>query len=148
MKKHKDYIGATIHKLEILDYKFENRKGYFYCKCNCGGEEKWIRSDSVIEEKTKSCGCLMKDMHISHGQSDSRLYRIYYNMKSRCYNINEIGYEHYGGRGISICEEWLGKDGFVNSKIGRLLMDIIISYQLIELITIVTMNLLTVDGRQ
>ena len=41
------------------------------------------------------------------GRKNSRIYRIYYDMKSRCYNSNVPHYKNYGGRGIVICDEWL-----------------------------------------
>jgi hypothetical protein len=49
-----------------------------------------------------------------HGLSNTRLYRIYNNMKSRCYKIYAKEYNHYGGRGINMCDEWLGENGFIN----------------------------------
>lgn len=39
-----------------------------------------------------------------------RLSKIYHNMKTRCYNKNNVSYESYGGRGITVCKEWL--EGF------------------------------------
>lgn len=49
-----------------------------------------------------------------HGLSKTRIYRIYNNMKSRCYKEYSKSYKDYGGRGIKICDEWLGEDGFTN----------------------------------
>lgn len=43
-----------------------------------------------------------------------RLYRKWIDMKSRCLNPNSCNYKHYGGRGIVICDEWLGNEGFEN----------------------------------
>lgn len=43
-----------------------------------------------------------------------REYRSYYSMKTRCLNKNYTQYKDYGGRGIKICDRWLGPDGFVN----------------------------------
>ncbi len=37
----------------------------------------------------------------------TRLYRIYHCMKERCYNVKNTAYKYYGGRGITICAEWL-----------------------------------------
>lgn len=45
---------------------------------------------------------------------NERLYRIYHNMKSRCYLPTFTTYEYYGARGIKICKKWLGKNGFNN----------------------------------
>jgi hypothetical protein len=35
-------------------------------------------------------------------------------MKQRCLNPNEVNFKYYGGRGITICDRWLGPDGFAN----------------------------------
>jgi len=72
--------------------------------------------------KTKSCGCaryqLMSMSNKKHGFSirgkQKRLYRIWSNMKTRCSNIKTINYERYGGRGISVCEQW--KESFIIFK--------------------------------
>lgn len=44
---------------------------------------------------------------LKHGLSKTRLYKMFQNMKSRCYNPNAERYDRYGGRGITICDEWL-----------------------------------------
>lgn len=46
-------------------------------------------------------------MNYKHGLCNTRLYRIFNNMKTRCYNPKATKYEHWGGRGITICDEWL-----------------------------------------
>lgn len=46
--------------------------------------------------------------------SKTRIYQIYQGMKQRCYNPNNDAFSHYGGRGISICREWLGENGLQN----------------------------------
>jgi hypothetical protein len=35
-------------------------------------------------------------------------------MLSRCNNPKAHAYERYGGRGITVCDRWQGKDGFAN----------------------------------
>lgn len=42
----------------------------------------------------------------SHGQSKTRLYRIWQSMKGRCERPSCTGYPEYGGRGIKVCDEW------------------------------------------
>lgn len=44
---------------------------------------------------------------MKHGLTDTRLYGIFHNMKQRCYNPNNPKYNAYGGKGITICSEWL-----------------------------------------
>lgn len=65
---------------------------------------------------TKSCGCLRTPKEnikktdkviLRHGDTKSKIYRIYHAMKQRCYNKNNTAYKDYGGRGIKICDEWL-----------------------------------------
>jgi hypothetical protein len=42
----------------------------------------------------------------SHGQSETRLYGIWQNMRARCFNKKDPHYKNYGGRGITVCKEW------------------------------------------
>lgn len=51
-------------------------------------------------------------MKITARKGHEREYGIWQAMKSRCYNKNHIHYNDYGGRGITICDRWLGPDGF------------------------------------
>ena len=48
----------------------------------------------------------------THGESHTRLYRIWNQMKQRCLNPNSPSYQNYGGRGILICREWLHYENF------------------------------------
>ena len=41
-----------------------------------------------------------------HGDTGTRLYRIWKSMKCRCNNHNHPTYKDYGARGVCICEEW------------------------------------------
>lgn len=44
----------------------------------------------------------------------TKIYSIYANIKYRCFNPNHHEFHNYGGKGVTMCEEWLGKDGFIN----------------------------------
>ncbi len=48
------------------------------------------------------------------GRRTSLTYNSWTSMKARCLNSNSDNYRYYGGRGISICDRWLGKDGFIH----------------------------------
>jgi len=105
-----EYIDKQFGRLTIKAYKVINSRGHFICLCECG-TKKTIRRDSIVDGKTKSCGCLSVDTtiktHRTHGMSDSRIYKIFHKMHSRCYNPKNERYNRYGGRGINVCEEWL-----------------------------------------
>jgi len=51
---------------------------------------------------------------LTQGLSCTRLYSIYSGMKQRCYNSNNPNYKHYGGKGITICDEWMNENGIQN----------------------------------
>lgn len=51
---------------------------------------------------------------VLHNKTKSREYNSWTNMKYRCYNQNNPSYDKYGGRGIKVCDRWLGRHGFVN----------------------------------
>lgn len=83
------------------------------CQCDCGNQIE-VSTNSLNKGNTKSCGCLHRDYlnnsrpnSIKHGDSKSRLYTIWRDMKLRCYNEKQIGYKNYGARGIKVCDEWL-----------------------------------------
>lgn len=76
------------------------------CLCDCG-KEKAVDLKSMKAGKTVSCGCYRKSGHAkTHGESDTRLYQTWAGMRDRCSNTNSRAYSDYGGRGISVCEEW------------------------------------------
>lgn len=92
------------------------RYALWLCKCDCGGE-KIVKQHNLIGGYTQSCGCLRKrnyDKMIYHGKSKTRIYRIHNGMKERCYNPKDQHYPDYGARGITVCDQWLGIDGFIN----------------------------------
>lgn len=57
----------------------------------------------MVDDKTPWPGRKDNDFP---GKSYTRIYRIWQGMKKRCYNPNFVSYNRYGGRGITVCEEW------------------------------------------
>jgi hypothetical protein len=118
-----DLTGQRFGKLVVLrrveDYIQPSGKPMvmWECQCDCM-QKKVIAGTSLKSGKTTSCGCYGKEQRLKsntkHGLSHSRLKRIYYNMKSRCYNSNTPKFKNHGGRGITVCDEWLGENGFIN----------------------------------
>ena len=79
------------------------------CRCDCG-TTKVVSGENLKQGFTKSCGCLSVETAAArqriHGSSGTRLYRIWKGMKERCTYKKHVRYSSYGGRGISVCDEW------------------------------------------
>lgn len=117
-----DLTDQRFGKLIALK-RTENRgkETFWLCQCDCGNTKE-INASRLRSGKTKSCGCYKNEckrktinqtaFNKTHGMSNTRLYRIYNKMKLRCYSKTNDAYKNYGGRGITICKEWL--DDFMN----------------------------------
>jgi len=104
-------IGKRFGRLLVLRKTTIKNKisSYWVCVCDCGNE-KIASTGSLQRQRTKSCGCLKREMtiarNIKHQQTHTRLYEIWKNMNKRCKNTSDKSYKNYGGRGISVCTEW------------------------------------------
>lgn len=116
MPKRIDLTGKKFGRLTVIEFCGVNKWKYalWKCKCDCG-KEIVVDGKSLRTGNTKSCGCYNKEksterivsINKKHGKTNTRLFRIWSGMHSRCCNKNMVGYHLYGGRGIYICEEWL-----------------------------------------
>ena len=82
-----------------------NRFRVLHCKCKCGTEKDVLMSN-VTQGKSVSCGCHRSELNSRHNMCNKRLYHIWENMIQRCTNKNHGSYKGYGGRGITVCDEW------------------------------------------
>lgn len=141
MGKFVDLSGQRFGKLVVIGrvpgYKLPNGKSGVRWKCVCDcGKETYSDSWSLTHGEKTTCGCNAHDllsasmkrthekhpeiainfkkMATTHGESKTRLYRIWSGMKSRCVNPSCAGYENYGGRGITVCASW--KNDFLSFK--------------------------------
>lgn len=102
-----DITGKRFGRLTVMR-RYDSKR--WECLCDCGNI---TISDGYQLRRgiTKSCGCYQRtnagDVHRKHGYCGTRLYRIYYKMKERCYRPENDNFKYYGGRGIKICDEWL-----------------------------------------
>ena len=115
MGKFEDLTGKTFNRLTVIKRaEVEKKEVYYLCKCTCGNE-KIIRGKDLKYNKIKSCGCLNKEKTIErntkHSLRHTRIYRIWLLMKNRCLNSKYYLFKNYGGRGITVCNEW--KNDFV-----------------------------------
>ena len=91
-------------------HKSHKKNVKWLCLCDCGNLVEVFQSN-LAGSKTKSCGCLNKEVLIDrlliHGKSCTRLYHIWQHIVQRCTNKNAPNYKDYGARGITVCKEWL-----------------------------------------
>lgn len=113
MGKLKDLTGKRFGRLFVVERAKIPGPVTWNVICDCG-KEKNVRGSAMKSGLTKSCGCLFKEKRkeasIIHGHSGgkpSKTYKVWVNMKSRCLNKNATYYEYYGGRGITVCDEWI-----------------------------------------
>lgn len=89
----------------MIKCKLEKCHGQKYGRGMCQKHYcRWLRYGDVEYVKIKR----------GENRSKHPLYSAYCQMKQRCYNPNDSGYVNYGGRGIKVCDRWLGLDGFSN----------------------------------
>lgn len=107
-----DLTGQRFGRLTVINKVLShgNSKSiYWLCECDCGNEIE-ARGSALVSGHTKSCGCYLSDkiaeQNFKHGGFGTRLYSIWSGMKKRCYDTEDKDYKNYGGRGISICDEW------------------------------------------
>ena len=119
-----DLTGKQFGKLTVI-----NRAGTDHCKhviwnciCDCGNK-KILRSNNLRSHHQQSCGCetsnILSKLSKKHGHNTdfngkSSTYNSWDNMNQRCRNPKNTNYPRYGAKGITVCERWMGINGFVN----------------------------------
>ena len=107
----KDMTGQRFGRLTVIRRAglSQNREATWFCLCDCGNEC-IVRRTCLVRGYTKSCGCLnieaIKARRSTHKKTRTRLYGVWANMIQRCTNPKHNRYHRYGGRGITVCEEW------------------------------------------
>lgn len=100
--------GQIINYLFVKNYI---KNGRYLCICECGNET--IATTTELKQGLKkSCGCkrnkLLSESRKTHGDSYTRLYKIYKSIKNRCYGTYDKKHmKNYKDRGITMCDEWL-----------------------------------------
>lgn len=88
-----------------LDQDVSGTRDKVHLQCFCGSLFS-ARMSNILYGTTKSCGCARKK-HGNATRINSHEYYSWQSMKQRCTNPNADGFHRYGGRGISVCDEWL-----------------------------------------
>jgi hypothetical protein len=119
LKHIKNLKGQKFGKLTVIEKVEKEKDGNarWLCQCECG-KQTTVIGISLRRGNTKSCGCWQRKvtgkLSLKHSGSKTRLYKIWSHMISRCNNSKSNAYKDYGGRGISICNEWREFIPFIN----------------------------------
>lgn len=113
-----DPIGEVYGRLTVVREveRVTPRKRQFLCICSCGKEVS-LNLNKLRSGHTRSCGCLHQETILRnlenrpkpkprHGLNKSPEHQAWVGMRQRCNNPKTKSWEHYGGRGISVCARW------------------------------------------
>lgn len=110
-----DLTGKRFGRLVAVEGIKKDNGFYWKCKCDCGNYTE-VLPQHLKRNLIRSCGCLRVEVSSQtnkrHGMKETRLYKVWLDMKARCCNSSDSHYKDYGGRGITVCDEW--KDDFMS----------------------------------
>ena len=119
MERIKSLLGQKFNRLTVVSLAFTKKLAYWNCICECGNT-KVVRSTSLRNGHTGSCGCLNKQKITKHGEAHKTVeYHTWLNIIYRIKNTKSKIYSNYGGRGIGISNEWLNSYETFLSDMGR-----------------------------
>lgn len=106
--RFKDISGQVFGRWSVLGYAGNNEQGtaLWSCRCECG-TVRAVAGERLRRGHSLSCGCLQLDTAQKHGMSYRTEYKIWSNIKQRCFNPKNCNYPNYGARGIRVCASWL-----------------------------------------
>ena len=125
-----DIAGQRFGRWTVLEFaeSDKHRNSRWLCQCDCGSRAV-VHGTNLLSGHSTSCGCYQKSLCVTHPMSrkhgetlngcESKEYRAWAGMKKRCYNAKNIRYEHYGGRGIKVCDRWLHSFENFLADVGR-----------------------------
>lgn len=111
-KKVKEYLYGDIIVGCVFLHEVQSnaspRKALFRCHC---GNDFIARVSAMVGGTLKGCGCSIGKHskgpgHTTHGLRHHQLYNLWCAMKARCFSKSSSSYKDYGGRGVTVCEEW------------------------------------------
>lgn len=124
MRKPEDLSGRKFNRwtaISLGEGTGPGRPPRWLCRCECGTEQ-LVFAAALKRGHSKSCGCWnmekIQERNYKHGHSPSSggfssTYTTWSSMVNRCTNPNEPSYGRYGGRGVTVCNEWLNFSNFL-----------------------------------
>lgn len=96
--------------LTVIDVVFPegSKRQKLVCKCDCGNTVLIFPYQFDASQSQISCGCIKHrtPYNATHKLSKTKLYHVWESMRLRCYASGNKKYYYYGGRGITVCDEW------------------------------------------
>jgi hypothetical protein len=114
-----DLAGHKFGRLTVLERgpNHSGRNTTWICRCDCGKTVSVLGNNLRAKDGTRSCGCWAIENIVKantrHGHKYTPEYRAWDAMHTRCYNPKFIQFQHYGGRGISVCDRWSKFENFM-----------------------------------
>ena len=112
MRKLIDLTGQRFGRLTVIQkasYRPKSHNTYWLCRCDCGNMKE-VGGRNLKCGNTKSCGCYHSEQasksNSKHRRTKTRLFNVWVSMRSRCNCKTNLAYHYYGGRGITVCDEW------------------------------------------
>jgi hypothetical protein len=130
----KNLAGQRFGRLEVIAYAGSDKHGNatWLCQCTgsgCDSKQVTARGANLKNGHTTSCGCFNREQSTggpcTHRLGGHRLYKVWHSMINRCTNPKSKDYARYGGRGIAVCETWLG----VESGLAQFIADMGATHQ-------------------
>lgn len=111
MPKLIEMSGKRFGRLVVVERSSLSKDHHasWLCICDCGNQT-IVNGRNLRSGATTSCGCyhneILSNRSTTHGKSSTRIYRIWHNIKTRCFYPGDKHFHDYGGRGITMCQEW------------------------------------------
>lgn len=116
-----DIAGNKYGRLLVVSRSANtcDKKATWLCRCDCG-KTTIVIACHLKSGNTKSCGCHNLETmskngknRTTHGMRYTPEYRVWINMKGRCFDPKDKGYRRYGARGITVCKRWMKFENFI-----------------------------------
>lgn len=111
-------VGKRFGRLTVIERQGSYKSGdaRWLCECDCGNFTYSTGVDLKRRSKDRSCGCYraeeIKERATTHGKTGTKVHKCWAAMVSRCLTPTSQAYANYGGRGITVAEEWLLFENF------------------------------------